>query len=175
MLVAEKYYEHTWSRLLARAVNGIFVDRFNADMGALREVLRRIKQGGIAVIAPEGTRSPASSLIQGWDGASYIAAKAGLPILPVGIAGSGDLEVKERLKHLRRLQVTVSVGPTFTLPPFENKNRDALLAAYTEEIMCRIAAELPPEYRGIYADHQRLNELLASKPGVVYQSPVVLG
>jgi 1-acyl-sn-glycerol-3-phosphate acyltransferase len=93
MLVAEKYYEHTWSRLLAQAVNAIFVDRFNADLSAIREVLRRIKQGGILVIAPEGTRSPTTSLIQGWDGASYIAAKAGLPILPVSISGSGDKEV----------------------------------------------------------------------------------
>ncbi len=175
MLVAEKYYEHAWSRVLAQAVNGIFVDRYNADLGALREVLRRIKQGGIAVIAPEGTRSPDTSLIQGWDGASYIAAKAGLPILPVGIAGSGDKEVVERLKHLKRLQVTVSVGPTFTLPPFDNKKRDEQLTASTEEIMCRIAAELPPAYRGIYADHQRLNELLASRPEKIHQPPVVLG
>lgn len=175
MLVAEKYYEHAWSRLLAQAVNGIFVDRYNADLGAMREVLRRIKQGGIAVIAPEGTRSPEASLIQGWDGASYIAAKAGLPILPVGIAGSGDKEVVERLKHFRRLQVTVGVGPTFTLPPFDNKHRDEQLSAYTEEIMCRIAAELPPDYRGIYTDHPRLNELLAAKPAQVLQPPVVLG
>jgi 1-acyl-sn-glycerol-3-phosphate acyltransferase len=175
MLVAEKYYEHTWSRILAQAVNGIFVDRYNADLGALREVLRRIKQGGIAVIAPEGTRSPEASLIQGWDGASYIATKAGLPILPVGIAGTGDREVIERLKHFKRLQVTVGVGPTFTLPPFDNKNRDAQLAASTEEIMCRIAAELPVAYRGIYADHPRLNELLTSKAMQAVQPPVVLG
>src|SRR5512135_2363254 len=44
MLVAEKYYEHTWSRLLAQAVNGIFVDRYNADLNAMREVLRRIER-----------------------------------------------------------------------------------------------------------------------------------
>jgi 1-acyl-sn-glycerol-3-phosphate acyltransferase len=175
MLVAEKYKEHTWSRLLAQAVNGIFVDRYNADLGAMREVLRRIQQGGIAVIAPEGTRSPDASLIQGWDGASYIAAKAGLPILPVGIAGSEDREVVERLKHFKRLQVTVSVGPTFTLAPLQSKTRDEQLAAYTEEIMCRIAAELPEAYRGIYADHSRLSELLASKPAQVLQPPVVLG
>ncbi len=175
MLVAEKYKEHTWSRLLAQAVNGIFVDRYNADLGAMREVLRRIQKGGIAVIAPEGTRSPEAALIQGWDGASYIAAKAGLPILPVGIAGSEDTAVVERLKRFKRLQVTVSVGPMFTLPPLQSKHRDEQLAAYTEEIMCRIAAELPETYRGIYADHARLDELLASKPALVLQTPVVLG
>jgi 1-acyl-sn-glycerol-3-phosphate acyltransferase len=163
MLVAEKYYEHTWSRLLAQAVNGIFVDRYHADLNAMREVLRRLKQGGVAVIAPEGTRSPTTALIQGWDGASYIAAKSGLPILPVGITGTGDKEVVERLKHFRRLQITVNVGPTFTLPPIDNKTRDEQLVSYTEEIMCRIAVELPESYRGIYTEHPRLQELLAIK------------
>jgi 1-acyl-sn-glycerol-3-phosphate acyltransferase len=175
MLVAEKYYEHTWSRLLAQAVNGIFVDRYHADLNAMREVLRRIKQGGLAVIAPEGTRSPTASLIQGWDGASYIAARSGLPILPVGITGSGDKEVVERLKHLKRLQVKVCVGPTFTLPPLDNKKRDEQLADYTEEIMCRIAAELPESYRGIYAEHPRLKELLATRTMSERQQTLVKG
>jgi 1-acyl-sn-glycerol-3-phosphate acyltransferase len=175
MLVAEKYKEHTWSRLLAQAVNGIFVDRYNADLNAMREVLRRIKQGGIAVIAPEGTRSPTTSLIQGWDGASYIAAKASLPILPVGITGSGDKEVLERLKQLKRLQVTVRIGPTFTLSPLESKTRDKQLADYTEEIMCRIAAELPESYHGIYAEHTRLKDLLANKTMRELQPPLVFG
>jgi 1-acyl-sn-glycerol-3-phosphate acyltransferase len=174
MLVAEKYYEHTWSRWLAKAVNGIFVDRYNADLNAMREVLRRIEQGGVVVIAPEGTRSPTTSLIQGWDGASYLAARSGLPILPVGIAGSGDKEVVERLKHFKRLQVTIRAGATFTLPPLDNKKRDEQLAGFTEEIMCRIAAELPDSYRGIYSEHPRLKELLATQPMRELQPPLVL-
>lgn len=175
ILVAEKYKEHTWSRVLAKAVKGIFVDRYNADLNAIREVLRRIKQGGVAVLAPEGTRSPNATLIQGWDGASYIAAKSGLPILPVGVTGSSDKEVVDRLKHLRRLHVTLNIGPTFSLPPLEVKNRDEQLAGYTEEIMCRIAAELPESYRGIYADCPHLKDLLADKALRNLQAPLVFG
>ncbi|HEX9091209.1 MAG TPA: lysophospholipid acyltransferase family protein, partial [Anaerolineales bacterium] len=92
MLVAEKYKEHAWSRILAQAVDGIFVDRYNADVNAMREVLRRLERGGVFVVSPEGTRSPTATLIQGWDGASYIAARSGLPILPVGVTGSADKE-----------------------------------------------------------------------------------
>lgn len=174
MLVAEKYKQHAWSRLLAQAVNGIFVDRFHADLNAMREVFRRIKQGGVVVLAPEGTRSPDCSLIQGWDGASYVAAKTGLPILPVGVTGTGDKEVVSRLKNFKRLEVTVNLGPTFTLPPLDEKNRDEQLASYTEEIMCRIASELPESYRGVYADHPRLQDLLALKALRVVQAPLVL-
>lgn len=175
MLVAEKYKENVITRLLAQAVNGIFVDRYHADLNAMREVLRRIKQGGIPVLAPEGTRSPNASLIKGWDGASYIAAKAGLPILPVGATGSGDREVMERLKRFKRLQVSISVGPTFRLPPLVNENRTQQLADDTDEIMCRIASELPEAYRGIYTDHPRLRELLAEKAMRPLQPPTVIG
>jgi 1-acyl-sn-glycerol-3-phosphate acyltransferase len=175
MMVAEKYKDHAWSRILANAVNGIFVDRFGADLNAMREVLRRIKKGGLVVLAPEGTRSPAGSLIQGRDGASYIAAKAGLPILPGGITGTSDKEVVYRLKHFKRLQVGLSFGPTFTLPPLENETRDEQLAAYTEEIMCRIATELPEANRGIYADHPRLKELLAEKATRPVRPPLIVG
>jgi 1-acyl-sn-glycerol-3-phosphate acyltransferase len=163
LLVAEKYYEHTWSRLLAQSVNGIFVDRYNADLNAMREVFRRMQKGGVAVVAPEGTRSPTGALIQGWDGASYIAGRSGWPILPVGVSGSSDKEVVERLKQYRRLDITLSIGPTFTLPPLDNQKRDEQLAVYTEEIMCRIATELPSSQHGIYAGHARLKELLAEK------------
>ena len=66
-----------------------------------------------------------------------------MPILPVGVTGSGDKEVVERLKHFKRLDVTIRVGPPFSLPPLESKAKDEQLARYTEEIMCRIAAPLP--------------------------------
>jgi 1-acyl-sn-glycerol-3-phosphate acyltransferase len=36
-----------------------------------------------------------------------------------------------------------------------------MLKQYTDEIMCRIAALLPERYRGVYAEHPRLKELLA--------------
>src|SRR4030065_2824634 len=131
MLVAEKYKEHTWSRLLAESINGIFVDRYKADVNAMREVLRRTKQGGVVVLAPEGTRRPNTALIQGWDGASYIAAKSGLPIIPVGVSGSGDKEVVERLKHFRRLQINVHIGQVFTLPALDPRTRDQEMAGHT--------------------------------------------
>jgi 1-acyl-sn-glycerol-3-phosphate acyltransferase len=129
----------------------------------------------VVTLAPEGTRSPTGALIQGWDGASYIAAKAGLPIVPVGATGTRDKEVVERLKHFKRLEVTVKVGPSFSLPSLDNLNRDQQLEAYTEEIMCRIAAELPESYRGSYADHPRLKQLLAEKPTVETLPPKVFG
>ena len=58
------------------------------------------------------------------------------------------------------LPITLTAGPAFTLPPLPRENRDEVLKQYTDEIMCRIAALLPEQYRGVYADHPRLKELL---------------
>jgi 1-acyl-sn-glycerol-3-phosphate acyltransferase len=120
-----------------------------------------MEKNNILVIAPEGTRSRAGALIEAKPGVSYLAAKLNRPIVPVAITGTEDEVVLANLKKLRRGHITVTAGPAFTLPPLPRENRDEALKRYTDEIMCRIAALLPEKYRGVYADHPRLQELLS--------------
>ncbi len=164
LLVGEKWGKIAIMRWLGRQLNFIFVDRFNPDLKAIRQVISRMKQGEVLVITPEGTRSKVGHLIEGKPGVSYLAAKMGYPILPVGITGSFDPLFFGQLKRLKRPHITVSTGPSFTLPPLpvESQGREETLKADTDEIMCRIAAMLPEEYRGVYAEHPRLKELLGN-------------
>jgi 1-acyl-sn-glycerol-3-phosphate acyltransferase len=163
MFVAEKYRKHAFYRWLIRAMDAIWVDRFNADMGAMRQALRRLKRGGVMVIAPEGTRSPTGALQRGHAGASFLAVKAGVPIVPVAIMGTEDHVVMDRLRRLRRLDIEARVGKPFMLPALHADDRESQLQEYTDEIMCHIAALLPAERRGFYADHPRLLELLTTE------------
>lgn len=167
LLIAEKYRRIPLMPWFVKQVNGMFVDRFNADFSAVREALQRLKAGGVLVLAPEGTRSKVGSLLEGRPGASFLASKAGAPIIPVAITGTEDKKVIANLKRLRRSPVILRVGQPFYLPPLRGKDREAGLAQYTDEIMCRLAALLPHEYRGVYADHPRLKELLGDEPGQV--------
>jgi 1-acyl-sn-glycerol-3-phosphate acyltransferase len=160
MLVAEKYRQSAFYRWFVKQLDAIWVDRFNADLGALRATLHRLKQGQVLVMAPEGTRSKTGKLNHARPGASYLAVKANVPILPVGVVGTEDRLVVQRLKRLQRLDIHLYVGEPFRLPPLKGKDREETLQAYTDEIMCRIAALLPAEARGVYADHPRLQELL---------------
>jgi 1-acyl-sn-glycerol-3-phosphate acyltransferase len=160
VIVAEKYQENRFFRWFARQLNAIFVDRYNADVSTMRQVLARLKKGEVFVVAPEGTRSRTGALIQARQGAAYIAAKAGLPILPVAVTGTEDRLAKQQFIRLRRLRVHGRVGKLYTLPPLPRQDRDQALQTYTDEMMCQIAALLPPEYRGVYAEHPRLKELL---------------
>jgi len=161
MLIAEKYRKNAFWRWLAKQVNGIFIDRFNPDIHALREAMKRMQNGGVLAVAPEGTRSKSGTLIQARPGGIYLAWKAGVPILPVAVTGTQDALVVDRLKHLKRLDIKATVGTAFTLPKeARGKGREALLQEYTDEVMCRIAALLPEEMRGVYAEHPGLRELL---------------
>ena len=49
-----------------------------------------MKNGEVLVITPEGTRSKVGYLIEGKPGVSYLAAKLGYPLVPVGISGTFD-------------------------------------------------------------------------------------
>ncbi len=157
---AEKWEENPFLRWLGKYLNFVFIDRFNPDLKAMRKIIRLMEQGNILVIAPEGTRSRVRAMNEGKPGVSYLAAKLNRPIVPVGLAGSEDEGVIDNLKHLRRSHIRVHAGQSFTLPPLPVKDRDAALKVDTDEIMCRIAALVPPQYRGVYADHPRLKELL---------------
>jgi 1-acyl-sn-glycerol-3-phosphate acyltransferase len=160
LMIAEKYEHHWLFGPIGRAMNGIWMDRFKADVGAVRKVMRRMKAGGILVIAPEGTRSKTESMAEGKPGVAYLAMKAEVPIVPVGLVGTEDRVILEQLKHFKKSEIKIIVGESFNLPPIQSKNREEALKQYTDEIMCRIGALLPEKYRGVYTNHPRLKELL---------------
>jgi 1-acyl-sn-glycerol-3-phosphate acyltransferase len=161
MAVAEKYQKIAFFRIAVKALGAIWIDRFNVDFSALRQILKRLKEGGIMVIAPEGTRSPTKALIEGKPGAAYLAAKSNLPIYPVAITGTEDKNVIGNLKRFRKTYVTIRVGKPFTLAPITSSAQKEILKDYSDEIMCQIAALLPPIYQGVYSNHPRLNEISA--------------
>lgn len=163
VMIAEKWEKVTLFRWLGKYFNFIFIDRFNPDIKTLRRVIKLMEEDNILVIAPEGTRSRVGSLIEAKPGVSYLATKLDRPIVPVALAGTEDEVFFANLKRFKRTRMTVTAGPAFTLPPLPKESRDEALKQYTDEIMCHIATLLPDKYRGFYAEHPRLKELLGTK------------
>lgn len=161
--LAEKWEKVALFRWLARKLNWVFIDRFNPDIKALRRIMQLLDAGNAMVIAPEGTRSRTGGLQAGRPGAAYLAMRGGYTVIPAAITGTEDRYFFGELARLHRPHLTLTAGEPFTLPPLPRQGRDEALQAATDEIMCRIAALLPERYRGIYADHPRLKELLAEK------------
>ena len=107
------------------------------------------RSGGIFAIAPEGMRSLTGQLQAGKTGVAYLATRTGVPIVPVAMWGTEA--VFANFRRLRRTAVTFAVGEPFSLP-VDPRAKGAKLEEYTELIMRRLAALLPPEYRGVYAE-----------------------
>ena len=163
LMIADKYKDVPLWRWLGGHLDAIWLDRDEVDFRSMREVFRRLKDGGLLGIAPEGTRSKSEALAPGKPGAAYLAARSQLPLIPVGISGTEDRLVKQRLKRLQRLDITINIGEPFMLPPLPRKDREEFLEESTDEIMCQIAALLPPKSRGVYEDYPRVGELLAEQ------------
>lgn len=75
--------------LWTRSVGCIEVDRASNSIKSLKESIKKLKEGRIVGIFPEGTRSEDGSLQEAKRGIGFLIAKAGVPVLPVYIEGSG--------------------------------------------------------------------------------------
>lgn len=157
-LIGHSYKKILPIRWLVNLWGGTWINRDQTDMGALRVALGILQAGGLLGLAPEGTRSRTGGLIPAKTGVAYLADKSGALILPVAVHGTERMF--SELRRFRRAKVHLEFGPPFSLPPVERKERDDALRRNTDEIMCRIAVMLPEGYWGVYADHERLHELL---------------
>jgi 1-acyl-sn-glycerol-3-phosphate acyltransferase len=155
---AEKWERHLIFGSILKLGQAIFIQRGQVDRKALDGALCWLRQGNVFGIAPEGTRSRTGGLIRGKTGVAYLAYESGVPILPLAHAGTeGSIR---SLSHLRRQRIQVRFGDPIHLSPPDPGHRAAALRRDTDEVMCQIAAMLPPAYRGVYRDHPRLAEIL---------------
>ncbi len=126
----------------------IWVRRGEADRDAIKIALDELKDGTALAMAIEGTRSRTGGLQPGKTGPAFLATRANVPIIPTAVWGTE--KIISNLKRLRRSEVHLRVGQPICFP--EGRANQAQLEGYTDQIMLTIAAMLPPQYRGVYAD-----------------------
>jgi 1-acyl-sn-glycerol-3-phosphate acyltransferase len=158
-LVTDKYQDYAFFRWFTNTAGGIWIDRTKADFTAFRQAIEAIKAGKALGIAPEGTRSTTASLLEAKEGTALLAVRSHTAVVPVAIAGT-ELAVAQ-FKRLRRPRLVIHFGKPLPPPELPRENRDEVLQRYTDEIMCQMAAMLPPSYRGFYANHPRLKEIIS--------------
>jgi 1-acyl-sn-glycerol-3-phosphate acyltransferase len=164
VFAADKYRSHPFFRPILEAVDCIWVHRGAIGPSTIKAAIRVLRSGRVLGMAPEGTRSRVTHALQeGKTGAAFLAISAGVPMVPVALANTDQM--LSAFQRLKRPHVIATIGKPFTLevPPKGQRPDARILQASTDEIMCRIAAMLPPKYRGVYADHPRLKELLAER------------
>jgi 1-acyl-sn-glycerol-3-phosphate acyltransferase len=129
---------------------GIPIQRGEADSTAIRSGLAALRQNKMLAITPEGTRSGDGKLQRGHPGIVMIAHLSDAPIIPLVFYG-GE-KILDNLKRVKRTDFNIRVGNIFKLLFPKGKPDRDLRIAMVDEIMYQMAALLPPEYRGYYAD-----------------------
>ena len=121
-----------WYMWLARFV---FVDRANhRDAVASLEKAAAQVRGGISIaMFAEGTRSETNGVLPFKKGPFALAMKAGIPIVPVAIEGSGRLMPKNSW-NITPGPIRVSIGPPIDPTQF-GEDRDALLKAVRDAVV----------------------------------------
>jgi 1-acyl-sn-glycerol-3-phosphate acyltransferase len=150
IMAADKWKGKLGGWAMARVTQIIYVARGEPDREALAASLKLLKAGGSLAVAPEGTRSRQPGLQKGHDGAAYLASRTGAVIVPVAVWGHE--KTFSAWARLRRPEVRVVYCKAISLPPEASRARAPELEQITDQVMLAIAREMPPEYRGIYAD-----------------------
>lgn len=107
------------------AMNVIPVERDGNDMSALREVIKKVKEGNAVLLFPEGTRSINGNLQPARAGIGLVIAKTGAPVLPMRIFGAYEAFPKNA-RHFQASRITVVIGEPihFTEEEISNTSRE---------------------------------------------------
>jgi len=149
-MAKEDLWHNSWSRYWVENFGAFPVKREGFDREAIRQAERWLKQGVSVIMFPEGKRSPDGRMIPALPGAALIASRSNVPILPVAVTGSDKLR-NLWWCFLHRPRITLTIGQPFNLPPAEGKSTREQRQQMIDFIMRKVAALLPPEYRGVYA------------------------
>lgn len=107
---------------LIRALNAFPVRRATADLEAMREALRRLRSGDPVLLFPEGTRTKNGEIGPVHAGVVLLAARAGVPIVPVVIDGAFEAWPRHRPLP-RRHPIRVLFGDPIAVPGAEFRDR----------------------------------------------------
>lgn len=136
-----------------KAVGTIPVDRAGgkAAEGALHAGLRRLSQGELFGIYPEGTRSPDGRLYRGKTGVARLALESGAVVIPVAMIGMHAAQpIGKRVPE--RTNIGIVVGEPLDFSRYRKLVRDRyVLRAITDEIMYNIMLLSGQEYVDLYA------------------------
>lgn len=142
-LMAREYYDHSAViKWVCRAMECIPVDRNGRDVQPVKLALRRLQEGRLLGLFPEGRlnqSSPETCLLAADTGVAWLALKANVPVLPVFIHQAPRSDSMVRCFFVRT-RSRLTYGPPLDLSPWRGTHwTQDQLADVTDLIMKSIA------------------------------------
>lgn len=142
--------------LIARLAKIVPVRRGESDRAPLRLAEAALGEGSCILLWPESTYAKPplpAGMLPFKPGVGFLALRSGAVVLPLALTGCERVWTPERgWRPWHRPQVTLTFGEPYRpgIPP--GMSTKAAYQAVTDEMARRIAALLPPEYHGVYAE-----------------------
>jgi 1-acyl-sn-glycerol-3-phosphate acyltransferase len=140
-MAKDSLWKHKWlGRLLLYL--GVFpVHRESADREALERAEEILKRGECLVLFPEGTRREGPVIEDLMEGAAFLSARTGAPIVPIGIGGS-DLSMPKGRAIPKPFTISVVIGPAMAPPARTGGGRVSRSAVHatSEELVGQLQA-----------------------------------
>ena len=132
-------WKYGWSATFLSALGGFPVDRSGADRAAMRAAEAALSGGEPLGMFPEGTRRSGPVVEDLHHGVAFVAARMGVPIVPIGIGGTERILARgRRLPRLTRVVVIVGepIEPPARAPGASVRRGD--VTALTEQLQAAI-------------------------------------
>jgi 1-acyl-sn-glycerol-3-phosphate acyltransferase len=156
-------------RLMRRfflATGTIPVDRSGgqAAQAALDTLLRVLKEGGIAGIYPEGTRSPDGRLYRGKTGVARLVLESGAVVVPVALLNTDEIQPSGTLiPKIKR--VRMRFGAPLDFSRYAGARGDRFVErSITDEIMYELMVMTGRPYVDVYAVKKQPSRPVAAAP-----------
>lgn len=134
-------FQSKWLGPLITALHSVPVKENGGDPASIKEIIRRLEQGRIVLIFPEGTRTMNGDIGEFKRGVALILRKSACPVLPVGIAGAYEAWPRGGRPKLFR-KVAVQVGTPIQHDELLADGVDAALLRLRDEVSAlRVVAE----------------------------------
>ncbi len=118
----EELWGYRWSARLFSSLGGFPVRRGAPDREALHICEQALRAGEPVVLYPEGTRQSGPVVQPLFEGAVFVAARAGVPIVPVGIGGS-EWAMPKGARGIRPMRICAVVGRPIRPPARSESGR----------------------------------------------------
>ncbi len=119
-----------------RRTGSIEIDRKNREraMESIDEAARKIREGKSVMTFPEGTRSRPGQIREFKKGVFHLAMKAGVPLVPISIIGSGEIMATKSMR-IRPGKILLIIDKPINTSDYSAENLDALIDRVHEVIL----------------------------------------
>jgi len=138
-----------WGGKFVSMLGAFPVHRGAADREALRTCLQVIENGEPVVMFPEGTRRSGPVVEDLYEGPTYVAARTGVPVVPVGIGGS-DRAMPVGSKLIRPHKIVLVVGEPIVPPAGDGSGR------VRRRVVRELTEQLQTTVQKLYDEARRL-------------------